>query len=332
MMTLSTAEVPVLTELDPIVGLPVETNLDQLKARRVQEVAFRITKRVLDKYFRAADDAPQPWLFPQLLPITERWLSECVVLKDHAFPQMLLIAEWEHDAADKICRAIQRGTAGEKRIMPILRPYDSTGSTRYVDFTTTKSVYETSEEPPQLRRHGLQVGGQARLRCSTRCPRSAPTSRTRASTSASRTRSRATPPTTCPTSSSATTTASPDPLNLIIEVTGQFRREKAAKAATATDLWVPAVNNHGRLGRWSFLEVTDPWDAANLIRAHVATRRRPEGDDMGLWKAHSRTCLDRQSGQGLRPDQRWFVRFWASKVSVRLAGRHDRRLFLQAVS
>jgi type III restriction enzyme len=62
----------------------------------------------------------------------------------------------------------------------------------------------------------------------------------------------------------------PEPLNLIIEVTGQFRREKAAKAATAIDLWVPAVNNHGRLGRWSFLEVTDPWDAANLIRAHLA--------------------------------------------------------------
>ncbi|MGD0248071.1 MAG: DEAD/DEAH box helicase family protein, partial [Candidatus Limnocylindrales bacterium] len=144
-MVLSTQEVPVLTELDPIVGLPVETNLDQLKARRAQEVAFRITKRVLDKYFRAADDAPQPWLFPQLLPITERWLRECVVLKDHAFPQMLLIAEWEHDAADRICRAIQRETIGEKRIMPILRPYDSQGSTRYVDFTTTKATYPTAK-------------------------------------------------------------------------------------------------------------------------------------------------------------------------------------------
>jgi type III restriction enzyme len=66
----------------------------------------------------------------------------------------------------------------------------------------------------------------------------------------------------------------PDPLNLIIEVTGQFRREKAAKAATAIDLWVPAVNNHGGLGRWSFLEVIDPWDAANLIRAHVAALPR----------------------------------------------------------
>jgi type III restriction enzyme len=61
---------------------------------------------------------------------------------------------------------------------------------------------------------------------------------------------------------------------LIVEVTGQFRREKAAKAATAIDLWVPAVNNQGRMGRWSFLEVTDPWDAANLLRAHAAALRR----------------------------------------------------------
>ena len=62
----------------------------------------------------------------------------------------------------------------------------------------------------------------------------------------------------------------PEPLDLIIEVTGEHRREKAAKAANAETYWVPAVNNHGSLGRWSFLEVTDPWDAANLIRAHVA--------------------------------------------------------------
>ena len=60
-----------------------------------------------------------------------------------------------------------------------------------------------------------------------------------------------------------------EPLDLIIEVTGEHRREKAAKAANAETYWVPAVNNHGGLGRWSFLEVSDPWDAANLIRAHV---------------------------------------------------------------
>ena len=61
-----------------------------------------------------------------------------------------------------------------------------------------------------------------------------------------------------------------EPLDLIIEVTGEHRREKAAKAANAETYWVHAVNNHGGLGRWSFLEVSDPWDAAILIRAHVA--------------------------------------------------------------
>ena len=36
--------------------------------------------------------------------------------------------------------------------------------------------------------------------------------------------------------------------------------------------WVPAVNNWGGLGRWAFLEVTDPWDAGNLIRKKFLER------------------------------------------------------------
>jgi type III restriction enzyme len=267
-MILSTEQVPTLTELDPIVGLPIETNLDKLKTRRVQEVAFRITKRLLDKYFRAADDAPQPWLFPQLLPITERWLRECVHLKDHAFPQMLLIAEWEHDAADRICRAIQRGTIGEKRIMPILRPYDSTGSTRYVDFTTSKATYPTVKSHLNLivmdsrweAKLGQVLDEMPEVRCyvknqglNFRIPYTFQGSQANY----------------VPDFIVRFDDGRPDPLNLIIEVTGQFRREKAAKAATAISFWVPAVNNHLGLGRWSFLELTDPWDATNLIRAHL---------------------------------------------------------------
>ena len=56
-----------------------------------------------------------------------------------------------------------------------------------------------------------------------------------------------------------------DPLNLIVEVSGEPRRDKAAKVATARNLWVPAVNNDGRFGRWAFVEVTDPWDAKGTI-------------------------------------------------------------------
>jgi hypothetical protein len=57
--------------------------------------------------------------------------------------------------------------------------------------------------------------------------------------------------------------------NLIIEVTGEARKDKAAKVTTARTLWVPAVNNHGGFGRWAFVEVTDPWDAQRTIRAAV---------------------------------------------------------------
>lgn len=60
-----------------------------------------------------------------------------------------------------------------------------------------------------------------------------------------------------------------DLLHLLLEVTGEKKKEKAAKVATARTLWVPAVNNHGGFGRWAFLEVADPWDAQNLIRSQT---------------------------------------------------------------
>jgi len=70
----------------------------------------------------------------------------------------------------------------------------------------------------------------------------------------------------------AASTGPEDLLTLVLEVTGEARKEKQAKVATATELWVPAVNNWGGAGRWAFLEVTDPWDAEHLIRAKVIDR------------------------------------------------------------
>ena len=56
-------------------------------------------------------------------------------------------------------------------------------------------------------------------------------------------------------------------LTLVLEVTGEPRKEKQAKVATALDLWTPAVNDWGGLGRWAFIEVTDPWDVEHLMRS-----------------------------------------------------------------
>ena len=57
-----------------------------------------------------------------------------------------------------------------------------------------------------------------------------------------------------------------DLLNLLVEFTGEKKKDKAAKVATARTLWVPAINNQGGFGRWAFLEIDDPWDAVNTIR------------------------------------------------------------------
>src|SRR5579859_4006322 len=59
-------------------------------------------------------------------------------------------------------------------------------------------------------------------------------------------------------------------LNLMLEVSGEARKDKAAKAATARTLWVPAINNHGGFGRWAYIEISDSWDATNTIRAMLS--------------------------------------------------------------
>ena len=71
-----------------------------------------------------------------------------------------------------------------------------------------------------------------------------------------------------------------DPLNLILEVTGQHKLDKAAKVATARNFWVPAVNHHGGFGRWAFLELADPWDAQHLIRAFLHELRTAAMEDI----------------------------------------------------
>jgi type III restriction enzyme len=62
-------------------------------------------------------------------------------------------------------------------------------------------------------------------------------------------------------------TGDDDLLTLLLEVSGEAKKEKQAKVAAAADLWTPAVNNWGGLGRWAFLEVSHMENAAELIRS-----------------------------------------------------------------
>ena len=50
----------------------------------------------------------------------------------------------------------------------------------------------------------------------------------------------------------ADSTGPDDLLTLVLEVSGEAKKEKQAKTATAQDLWVPAVNNWGERGAQSY--------------------------------------------------------------------------------
>ncbi|MEY4723176.1 MAG: hypothetical protein RLZZ324_689, partial [Candidatus Parcubacteria bacterium] len=145
-LALSTADIPTKTENAPIVGESSIHTLDDLKRHRPNEVAFLLAKLTLEKYFHDDDGNDKPWLFPQLLGVAKRWLAECVTLKDNTFPQLLLLIEFAHDAADRIYKAIIASTDGTAALKPILRPYDTIGSTRYVDFDTTRPHFTTRED------------------------------------------------------------------------------------------------------------------------------------------------------------------------------------------
>jgi len=287
MQVLSTEDLPMKTDVWPIVGEKTVHTLDELKNRRMQEVEFLLAKLTLEKYFRwdgeerrdktkehHFDSEVQSWLFPQILSITRDWLKECVICKDQCFPQLLLLIEFAHDAADRIYAAIVKGDPGERRLKPILQPYDTIGSSRYVDFDTTRPVYATAEDKCQVSHVVMDSSWEGKVAEVVESAEAMPEVISYVKNhglgfyipyTINGEQHRYIP-------DFIIKLATPDggEVHLILEVTGQGSKEKGAKASTTRNLWVPAINNHGAFGTWGFLEITDPWDVANTIRAWVA--------------------------------------------------------------
>ncbi|MFN8485365.1 MAG: DEAD/DEAH box helicase family protein [Anaerolineae bacterium] len=271
---LSTADLPTRTDMSSIIGESTFHDLYDLRLRREQEIDFHLARRVLETYFRDGEGALRPWLFPQLLPIVGRWRQEYVTCKDNAFPQMLLIVEFANDAASHIYQAIVHADHGVKTLKPILRPYDTLGSTRYVDFDTARETYLSSPALCHVSHVVLDSGWEAKMAESLEempevvaYVKNQGLGFTIPYTLNGEERSY------IPDFIVRINDGRDDPLNLIVEVSGEKKKDKAQKVTTARELWIPAVNNHGGFGRWAFIESSDPWDAKNTIRAFLAAGR-----------------------------------------------------------
>jgi len=269
-MVLSTEEIPYKTLVASIVNVEEWHTLEDLKARRVQEVDFMVASRLLNKYFTTENEETKPWLFPPLLRITREWREKCLTFKDNTFPQMLLMVVKADEAVEKIYRAVVKADKGKLALRPILAAYDPIGSTRYVNFDTVKAVYKTDPKKCHVshvvgdtetweQKTAQSLEGMAEVVCYVKNEGLGfyipyvknneqhdfvPDFIVKIDDGHGKT----------------------DLLNLIIEVSGREKKDKKEKCATARDLWVPAINQHGGFGRWEFLETSDPWNVMNEIR------------------------------------------------------------------
>ncbi|MEK6699952.1 MAG: DEAD/DEAH box helicase family protein [Nitrospirota bacterium] len=288
-LALSTADVPTRVQLDPIVGESSIHTLEDLKNRREQEVEFLLAKLVLENYFKDDQGGSKPWLFPQILKIAKQWLTDCVTLKDNTFPQLLLLIEFAHDAADRIYKAIVAGDTGEKALKPILKPYDTIGSSRHVDFDTTRPVYSTRPDKCHISHVVADTISWEQKMASSLEDMDEVISYAKnynLGFSIPYTMNgeeknyypdfiaRIKPPSTP--GGEGRGEGESGELNLIVEVTGEHKKDKAAKVSTANTLWIPAINNHGGFGRWAFIEITDPWNAKNEMRESLQDKARQD--------------------------------------------------------
>lgn len=265
---------PTEVVLEGVIGEEIKETLEKIKERREGEVIMRLTQGLLKKYYTDADGSEKYWLGPQLMRIAEEYVKKYVVLKDRMVIGYLSVGEYFSGALTKIQQAViaeNIAGQGEKKILPVLAPYDTVGSTRYVDFLTTRPVQETvkshvnyvvadTEEWEQGVAKKLEQMDEVQAYVKNQNLGF-----------------------TIPYEHQGvarhympdflTKIGMPDKsiLNLLIEVTGKKDDKKIMKVKTAREFWVPAVNNDGRFGRWDILEVQDIHETQNLIRAFVSS-------------------------------------------------------------
>jgi type III restriction enzyme len=255
---------PSVTQSQGIIGEDVELTLAHTRGVRQPTLLFHLTKRLLYRHWRDQNDEPKLHLFGQLKRITRHWLGEHLVCKGGTYPAQLLYQELADIACERITRGIVQKMMGECPIKAVLDPFNPKGSTRHVNFSTSKtSRWQTdgrrchinwvvldsdweaefcrvAESHPRVRAYvknhnlGFEVpyryGGEAR--------------RYRPDFIVTVDDGR----------------GGDDLLHVVVEIKGYRREDAKEKKATMDTYWVLGVNNLEVFGRWTFVEFTDVYE------------------------------------------------------------------------
>ena len=255
---------PTRTRNEGIIGEGVDLDVEHLDRARPATVAFHLTKHLIETRWRDPNEAPKMHLFGGLKGIVTQWLKGYLVCKGGAFPAQILYRSLADRACDIIAAAITNSRAGEYPVKALLDPYNPSGSTAFVNFTTSKGdLWSTDARRCHVNWVVLDSGWESEF-----CRVAEAHRRVRAYVK-NHNLGLEVPYL----SGSDARTYLPDfivrvddgrgeddPLNLVVEIKGYRNEDARAKKRTIETYWVPGVNGLRQYGRWAFAELRDPFE------------------------------------------------------------------------
>ena len=229
-----------------------------LERLRPSEISFNLAKHLLYTSFRDEDGFPKQHLFPQIQRLARRWLDEGYLVTKGVPVGAILYQDQLARAADKIDIACSR--ASEGHTVAVLDPYNPRGSTRHVNFITSKSCWPTGARPPKCHISHVVLDStweEALALTLENHPRVLAYAKNQALGFEIPYRDGGVTRRYLPDFLVRLDDGGEEPLNLVLEVKGMREESDKAKAQTTRDLWVPGVNALGGFGRWAFAEFRD---------------------------------------------------------------------------
>ncbi len=250
---------PSKTTNQGIIGEGVELTLAHLEDTRTSTILFHLAQHLLYNKYRDPGEQPKMYLFNQLKRIARQWLEGGYLkCSGGTYPAQLLYKEIADMAAERIKAAITQTLAGERPVKAILDAYNPTGSSSFVNFTTSKETrWQTDPRKCQINWVVCDSDWEAEFcRVADAHPKVWAYVKNQNLGLEVPYLMGGTPRKYLPDFIVRVDDGRDDPLNLIVEIKGYRGEDAKEKANTMRAYWVPGVNNLEKFGRWAFAEFT----------------------------------------------------------------------------
>ena len=259
---------PTVTQNQGIIGAGVELDLTHISDLRASALVYELAAHLVKTKWRDANGDGKSYPFNELKRAVRQWLDSCLYCQGGTHPAQLMYQSLKDMACNRIAAAIT-SRSGERSIRALLDPYNPTGSTRSVNFNTSKpGLWVTDSRKCHVNYAVLDSDWEGEF-CRV--------VETRPEVKAYIKNHNlglevpylygSTPRTYIPDFILYVDDGRDDLLNLIVEVKGYRREDAIEKKNTMEAYWLPGVNSLGRFGRWVFAEFTNVYEMDRELRS-----------------------------------------------------------------